>query len=53
MKCTHYDLYQKEGLMISSGPAEAAHQTPLQVRMKLAEVDQEADNFGLSQVVTR
>ncbi len=31
---TRYDLYRKEGLMISSGPIEAAHPTVLQVRMK-------------------
>lgn len=31
---TRYDLYRKEGLMISSGPVEAAHRTLLQVRMK-------------------
>jgi hypothetical protein len=31
---TRYDLYRKEGLMISSGPIEAAHRTVLQVRMK-------------------
>lgn len=31
---TRYDLYRKEGLLISSGPVEAAHRTVLQVRMK-------------------
>ncbi len=31
---TRYDLYRKAGLMISSGPVEAAHRTVLQVRMK-------------------
>ncbi|MDP8935157.1 MAG: UPF0236 family protein [Cyanobacteriota bacterium] len=31
---TRYDLYRKQGLMISSGPIEAAHRTLLQVRMK-------------------
>jgi hypothetical protein len=31
---TRYDLYRKQGLMISSGPVEAAHRTVLQVRMK-------------------
>ena len=31
---TRYDLYRKHGLMISSGPIEAAHRTVLQVRMK-------------------
>jgi hypothetical protein len=31
---TRYDLYRREGLMISSGPIEAAHRTVLQVRMK-------------------
>jgi hypothetical protein len=31
---TRYDLYRKAGLMISSGPIEAAHRTLLQVRMK-------------------
>lgn len=31
---TRYDLYRKQGLMISSGPIEAAHRTVLQVRMK-------------------
>lgn len=31
---TRYDLYHKEGLMIGSGPVEAAHRTVLQVRMK-------------------
>ncbi|MBC7569932.1 MAG: hypothetical protein H7319_09395 [Spirosoma sp.] len=29
-----YDDYQKRGLMIGSGPIEAAHRTVLQVRMK-------------------
>jgi hypothetical protein len=31
---TRYDLYRKQGLMISSGPIEAAHRSVLQVRMK-------------------
>jgi hypothetical protein len=31
---TRYDLYRKQGLIISSGPIEAAHRSVLQVRMK-------------------
>jgi len=31
---TRYDLYRKQGLIISSGPIEAAHRNVLQVRMK-------------------
>lgn len=31
---TRYDLYRQQGLMISSGPVEAAHRSVLQVRMK-------------------
>jgi hypothetical protein len=31
---TRYDLYHQHGLMVSSGPIEAAHRTLLQVRMK-------------------
>ncbi len=31
---TRYDLYRQQGLLISSGPIEAAHRSVLQVRMK-------------------
>lgn len=43
-----YETYQKQGLMIGSGPFEAAHRTVLQVRMKRSGqrwADQGCDNL--------